>query len=169
MPVTVSVNDPLPSGRLDGDRLLMTASGFGATTKSTAVLVPPPGVGLVTVTGSEPAVPGSAGTTAESVPLLFNVVINSAPLKLICDEAINPVPVTVNVNEGLPTSSVDGERLEMTGDGLFAGPIVNVADGLVPPPGAGLTTVTATGPVTSGSDPTVAVSVPLSCSDVASI
>jgi len=60
VPLTVKVNDPLPSGSVDGEMLVIAGSGFVAVTvKFTAELVPPPGVGLVTVTGRGPATPGS--------------------------------------------------------------------------------------------------------------
>jgi len=139
-----------------------------ATVNVNAGLVPPPGAGFVTVTDIGPAVFGSDGTVASSVDP-FSVVVSTTPLNVICDDATKPVPNTVKVNGPLPAASIAGERLVITGDGLLADDaIVNVADGLVPPPGGGLITVTSTVPVTFGSDGTVAVSVPLICKVVPS-
>jgi hypothetical protein len=50
VPFTVKVNAALPAVALAGEMVVMVGTGFGADTKNTtAVDVPPPGDGLVTV------------------------------------------------------------------------------------------------------------------------
>jgi len=167
VPVTVTVNEPLPSGSVEGEMALITGDGL-VTAKVAAELVPPPGAGLVTVTDTGPATTGSDDTVADREPSLLSVVVSGEPLKLICEYVIKPVPVKVNVNGPLPTGSVDGVRLAIVGAGLFDDAIVNVNAALVPPPGAGLITVTLTGPVTLGSEATAPVNVPSTSSVVVS-
>jgi len=52
------------------------------------------------------------------------------------------VPLTVSVKPGLPADAELGERLDIVGSGLGCVFMVKVAEFDVPPPGAGLNTVT---------------------------
>ena len=86
--------------------------------------VPPPGAGLVTVTGKLPTAAMSAGVTAAvSCVALTNVVALAAPLKFTTELETKPVPFTVNVKAAPPTVALVGESVVITGDGLL---IVNV-------------------------------------------
>lgn len=66
VPVNVSVNAAPPAVPLVGEMDVRVGTGLFAmlTLKFTAVEVPPPGVGLVTVTGNDPAVAISAAGMA---------------------------------------------------------------------------------------------------------
>ena len=66
VPLAVKVNVALPAVALVGDKLVNDGSGLLAVTVNTiAALVPPPGRGVNTVTGTEPAVARLvAGTSA---------------------------------------------------------------------------------------------------------
>ena len=66
VPLAVKVNVALPAVALVGDKLVNDGSGLLAVTvNTTAALVPPPGSGVNTVTGTEPAVARlAAGTSA---------------------------------------------------------------------------------------------------------
>jgi hypothetical protein len=87
-------------------------------TKLTAPDVPPPGAGVKTVTGTEPApVRSDALIVAWSRVELANVVARAAPFQRTTDELTKPLPFTVRVNPELPAAVVDGERLLATGAG----------------------------------------------------
>ena len=95
--------------------------------------VPPPGVGLTTVTGNVPARAMSlAKIAAVTCVALTKVVVRALPFQ--CTEAPETkfVPVTVRVNASPPAAAVDGEREVAVGTGL---PIVKVRAFDVPPPG----------------------------------
>ncbi len=66
VPFTVSVNAVEPAVAVDGCRVVIAGVGLFAAVmvKFTALDVPPPGVGLVTVTGAEPAVAMSVARIA---------------------------------------------------------------------------------------------------------
>ena len=51
VPVTVSVNAAAPAVTLVGERMLVVGTGLLTVKVSAGVVVPPPGVGFVTVTG----------------------------------------------------------------------------------------------------------------------
>jgi len=57
------------------------------------------------------------------------------------------VPFTVSVKAGLPAGAELGRRFDTVGSGLGCTFIVNVTEFDVPPPGAGLKTVTFAEPV----------------------
>lgn len=69
----------------------------------------------------------------------MNVVVSCFPLKLIVEVSRNPLPSTLRVKAGVPTSALAGERLAMFGTGLLIG---NATAFDVPPPGLGFVTVT---------------------------
>lgn len=71
--------------------------------------VPPPGVGLKTVTLAVPPVATSAAVIAAvSLVLLTNVVVRSAPFHRITEPLIKFVPVTVSVNATPPAFAEAG-------------------------------------------------------------
>ncbi len=107
--------------------------------------VPPPGAGFVTVTPFVPAVSRSAARMdALSVVEFTNVVALAVPPKFTTELFTKPVPVTVRVNPGSPTVAVVALSEVTVGSGLLT---VKVSAGVdVPPPGAGLDTVTVSAP-----------------------
>lgn len=74
-----------------------------STVKAETTVVPPPGIGFVTVTLTVPAVATSlAGMDAETLVALTNVVGTALPLKFTIDFATKLVPSTVNVKAAPP-------------------------------------------------------------------
>ena len=71
-------------------------------------------------------------------------VVRAVPLKLTTEAAMKPVPFTAKVWAPAPAVAEAGLRLLMVGTGLVAagGFTVKVVAAVVPPPGAGLVTVT---------------------------
>jgi len=94
-----------------------------------ALLVPPPGVGLATVTL---AVVGELTMLAEietlSWVLLTKVVEYGTPLKRTDELGTKLEPFTVNVNAPLPTRTEAGLRLLIAGSGLLMTKITGVDD-----------------------------------------
>jgi hypothetical protein len=72
---------------------------------------------------------------------LTKVVVRAAPFQFTTDPLRKPVPVTYRVNAAPPAVALEGDRLLIVGTGLDA-LMVNVDPAVVPPPGAGLNTVT---------------------------
>jgi len=69
--------------------------------KGTGFELPPPGLGLTTVTLAVPALDTIvAGTTAVNSPVFTNVVARGVPFQFTTDPCTNPAPLTVNVNPG---------------------------------------------------------------------
>ena len=147
LPVTASVKSAPPATALLGLRAVATGVGFGATIVNvSAADVPPPGAGVATVTGTEPAVAMSAAViVARSSVALTKVVERGAPFHRTTDDATKLLPVTVSVKAGPPAMALLGSSAVATGTG-FGAVIVNVIAVDVPPPGAGVTTVTGTAP-----------------------
>lgn len=116
-----------------------------ATAKSTTVTleiddVPPAGAGLLTVTLNAPdAAMSAAEMAAVTCVALTKVVVLATPLKFTTVDVLKFVPFTVSVNPAPPFTSLDGEIVVSVGTGLF---MVNAEFPDVPPPGAGLVTVT---------------------------
>src|SRR5207248_2409617 len=105
--------------------------------------VPPPGVGVNTVTCAVPDTDMSAALIdACSCAEFTNVVVRLAPLQFTTDRWTNPLPVTVRVKAAPPAVADDGDSELNDGVGLFATLIVNAEFPEVPPPGAGVNTVT---------------------------
>src|SRR5712664_2289761 len=106
--------------------------------------VPPPGAGLTTVTDAVPAVARSVTRMdAVNCDAETNIVVRLAPFHRTTDKpATKFVPFTVNVNAAPPTVADVGLRLVVVGTGFGDAEIVNVWAFEVPPPGAGLNTVT---------------------------
>jgi hypothetical protein len=83
--------------------------------------VPPPGVGVKTVTGTERAEARSAAVMAAvSCVVLTTVVVRSAPFQRTTEDVTNPLPFTVSGSAALPAAAVAGERLPITGTGAGA-------------------------------------------------
>jgi hypothetical protein len=82
----------------------------------------------------------SVGTGTARFPLSTHVVGTGLPLKVTDDAGVKPLPFRVSVKGGPLMLTAEGLRLVRTGTGLVT---VNVADELVPPPGAGFVTVMA--------------------------
>jgi len=109
VPFTVSVNDPPPAVPLAGEIVDTVGGGF-VTAKFTAVEVPPPGAGFVTVTGKLPTVAISdASTPAVTFVELTNVVDRAPPLKFTVDPLTKLLPFTVIVNAPELATALVGE------------------------------------------------------------
>ena len=145
VPFTISGKPAEPAKIMEGDSEVITGAGLFATVmvSVSAFDVPPPGAGLVTVIDAEPAFAISvAGIEAFTCVALTNVVVCGAPLKLTTELAIKPVPFTVSENAAEPAAMLAGASEVIVGAGLFAALIVKFTAAEVPPPGAGLVTVT---------------------------
>src|SRR5690349_7645915 len=102
---------------------------------------PPPGAGLKTVTAAVPAVAMSlAGTCAMRPPL--SVVGRSVPFQRISEPGTKLVPVTAKVKVCAPTGAQLGSRELIVGMGFVPLLMAKFSILDVPPPGAGLATVT---------------------------
>jgi hypothetical protein len=102
--------------------------------------VPPPGAGVETVTVAVPAGATSAAVTAAcKLVLETKVVVRGLPFHWTVEEEMKLLPVTVSVNAAPPAAAELGFSDVATGIGL---PTVNVSGLEVPPPGAGVVTVT---------------------------
>jgi hypothetical protein len=128
---------------------LSVAPGVAGTVmlKVSAFDMPPPGVGLVTVTGTLSAFAiALAGIVAITCVALAKVVVSATPLKLTTELLIKFDPVTVNVNPADPAVALAGFSSVIAGTGLLttAGLMVKLSEFEAPPPGEGLVTVTAT-------------------------
>ena len=143
VPFTVRVKAAVPAVALDGERELMVGIGLAALMVNAALLeVPPPGAGLNTVTWPVPAEAISDAVIAAcNCVALTNVVVRLAPFQLTTDPLRKPVPFTVSVKAAVPAVALDGDSELTVGIGLAA-LMVNAAFPEVPPPGAGLNTVT---------------------------
>ena len=107
--------------------------------------VPPPGEGLTTVTLAVPVeVTSPAVMAAFKLVLETKVVERALPFHWTVEVGKKFVPVTVNVNAALPATTEVGLTVVRVGEGLST---VNVCAPDVPPPGAGVETVTLTVPV----------------------
>ena len=128
------------------DRPLMLTPG-AKTEKFWALEVPPPGDGVKTVTAVTAGVAISvAAIEATSSVLLRNVVVRGEPFQRTSEVVAKPVPITDRVKAGPPAGIDDGLR-RVTVGGAFPTTIDNVTGFEVPPPGAGLKTVTLADPI----------------------
>ena len=75
-----------------------------------------------------------------------NAVVRFAPFQRTTDPATKLVPLTVSVNAALPATIELGASEVAVGTGFEGALIVKVCAAEVPPPGAGLKTVTAAVP-----------------------
>ncbi len=122
--------------------------------KVSALEVPPPGVGLYTVTWSFPAIAMSAAViTAVNWVEETNVVVRLDPFHRTTDPLTKLLPLIVRTKSVPPAAVEAGLRLFKFGSGLF---IVSDAALEVPPPGADVNTVTEALPAAAMSDAVIA-------------
>jgi hypothetical protein len=121
VPFTVNVNEAEPAVALAGESELIV----GNPVPMENVLVPdvpPPGVGLVTVTFAVPELAISlAGTAAVICVAVTNVVVSAAPFHFTTELARKPLPLTVSVNAAPPADALVGSSEAITGAGLLMG------------------------------------------------
>ena len=109
--------------------------------------VPPPGAGFTTVTCALPWVPMSLPEIAAvTCPALTNVVVRAAPFQRTWEVPTKLLPFTVSVNAAPPAGVLVGASEVSVGTGFVGALMVNDKLFEVPPPGAGVTTVTGTLP-----------------------
>src|SRR5688572_13229387 len=105
----------------------------------------------------EPAVATSAAPiAARSWVALTNVVVRLAPFQRTTEDDTKPLPLTVRVRAGLPATALAGARLLRTGAGFAGAVTAKLAAAEVPPPGAGVMTVTGTEPAAATSAAVIA-------------
>jgi hypothetical protein len=129
VPFTVRVKATPPAVADEGLRLVVVGRGLSGTliVKVWALEVPPPGVGLKTVTLAVPAVAMSAARIdAVTWVALTYVVVRFEPFHLTTELEMKFVPLTVNVNAEPPAVAEDGLRLVVVGTGLSGTLIVKV-------------------------------------------
>lgn len=123
LPFTVRVNGVEPAATDEGESDEIEGAGLEVVIVNDAPLeVPPPGVGLTTVTVAVPVVVTSdAGTDAVSCDALTYVVVSAAPFQSTVEEATKSLPLTVRVNAAVaPSAMLDGESEEIAGAGFTA-------------------------------------------------
>ena len=139
VPLTARVNATDPAVALVGEIVAIVGDGL-LTVKVSGVDAPAVGAGFVTVTLNVPAAAMSAAVIdAVSCVALTNVVVLAVPLNFTIAPLINPEPLTVSVNAAPPAVALVGKSVAIVGTGLFT---LNIEFPEVPPPGAGLVTVT---------------------------
>jgi len=107
-----------PAGAQLGKRKLMIGAVLvlPVMAKLTGFEVPPPGVGLVTITVDMPAEAMlKAGMTTVNCVELTNVVVGIAPPKLTIEDAVKFVPLIVSVNAAPPAAALFGEIVAISG------------------------------------------------------
>ena len=113
VPVAVSVNVAPPAAADDGEIADRAGSGFvvaALMVNVSGVDVPPPGVGVNTVTEAVPAVAMSpAGTAAVNCVALPKVVVRAVPFHCTTDVLMKFVPVKVNMKAGPPAVAEVGD------------------------------------------------------------
>jgi hypothetical protein len=81
------------------------------TVKKTALEVPPPGPGLVTVTFTVPGLATLAeGTAARNRLRLMNLVASGTPFQFTTAPGTKALPSTRSVKSALPGRTLDGTR-----------------------------------------------------------
>ena len=160
VPFTVRVKPAPPADALLGATPLRVGTGFTLVIVNVKPFeVPPPGVGLNTVTWALPACPISTLVMlACSWLLLTKLVVRLLPFHFTTEPAIKLVPFTVKVKPASPADALLGVSPLRVGTG-FTLLIVNVRALDVPPLGAGLNTVTFAVPATA-----ISTFVKLTCS-----
>ena len=120
VPFTVSVNAAPPAIAPAGLKLVAVGAGL-LTEKVSAADVPPPGVGVNTVTGTLPAVAMSATVIAAvSCVELTNVVVRALPFQRTVEPLTKLLPFIVSVNAGPPAVTLVGDSALSVGAGLLA-------------------------------------------------
>jgi hypothetical protein len=132
VPLTVSVKAAPPATALSGEIVVIVGRELPPLmVKFTGLEVPPPGVGLVTVTDAVPAdLIAAAGTAAVNCVELTNVVVGIVPPKLTIEVVIKLAPLMVRVKPAaLPATALVGDIAVIVGTGLPPPPVE-----AVPPP-----------------------------------
>lgn len=143
VPFNVSVKAAPPTVALVGEIELRVGTTL-FTVNVAAPVVPPPGAGLLTTTGKAPATAMSAAVTAMvTCVALTKVTVLTLPLNVPVAPLTKLVPLMVKVKAAPPAVALLGESEVIMVAGLL---IVNDCAEDVPPPGAGLVTVTFTAP-----------------------
>jgi hypothetical protein len=126
VPFTVSEKDAPPAVTDVGEMLVVVGAGFvDVMVKVCALDVPPPGVGVNTVTEPLPALAISAAVmVAVNCVDEPKVVVRLEPFQRTTDVDTKPVPFTVKVKAALPAAAEVGEMLVVVGTG--ADPVVAV-------------------------------------------
>ena len=117
-------------------------TGF-VTFRDTVLEVPPFGGGLMTIIWTLPATARSDATmdvAREVTPK--NAVERMLPLTDTSDCETKFLPLMVNVKPPPPVKTPEGESELISGSGLGAALMTNVAGWLFPPPGEGVETTT---------------------------
>lgn len=122
LPVTAKVKEELPVAADEG--LIEVAEGTGLLVEVIVNVspdeVPPPGVGLNTVTVAVPAEAILvAGTVAVTLVAETYVVVRLVPFHLTTEEEIKLLPFTVKVNEDPPAAAEVGLKEVAAGTGLL--------------------------------------------------
>jgi hypothetical protein len=118
VPFTSSGVGPAPATALVG--VIVTIAGSGLFTWSaTAPDVPPPGVGLATVTAADPPFSSkAAGTTAVRLPDDSYAVATFCPFHCTEELVTNPAPLKAIVVSAAPASTVAGVTEVIEGVGF---------------------------------------------------
>ena len=104
-------------------------------------MVPPPGAGLETVIDAVLALAiSAAGTTAVNLVALLKVVARAVPFHFTRDVLTKLAPVTVRGKDAAPAVAEAGDKAVTLGAGLSMVKVRAAVE--VPPPGAGLSTLT---------------------------
>jgi len=128
-PSSVRVKALVPATALLGVRSSSVGAGFSMV-KARAAVLPPPGVGLKTVTFAVPPLAMLlAGMAAVNCVLLPNVVVRLAPPQRTTELEMKLVPSTVRVKAAPPAVALMGEMEVSVGTGFEGG-----GGGGVPPP-----------------------------------
>jgi hypothetical protein len=134
------VNAAEPAAAEFGVIAVNTGTGTVIVNVSVVTEIPPPGSGLDTCTPADPELNRSLlRIVAVNCVLLTNVVVRAVLFHSTVDPLTKLLPFTVSVKVALPPTAEVGDIDEITGKGLL---IVNVNAPEVPPPSAGLNTVT---------------------------
>ena len=121
LPVKVSVKAGLPAVTDVGEIEVRPGKGLLMVNVRAAFDVPPPGVGLTTVTDAVPAVKTSvAGTVAVNCVALTKIVVSGVPFHCTTDPFTKLLPFTVRVNAKSPPVAKVGVSEVGKGKGLGA-------------------------------------------------
>lgn len=121
-PDTKSVKPAPPVEAPEGvsDVICGTGLGIGLMINVRASVVPPPGVGVMTVTYALPAFWMSlARICAVSSPVVLKSVLRTVPFHSTEELGVKPEPVTVSVKAGWPASMLRGEIEVIDGAGYL--------------------------------------------------
>jgi hypothetical protein len=125
VPLMVSVAVVDPAGSDAGDRLVIAGGGLGTGATTENVIgweFPPPGAGLVTITGKLPAVARSVALREIVICApLTNETACEIPLYVADEDETKPVPLMVRVSGADPAGAEEGASEVSVGWGFGAG------------------------------------------------